>query len=92
MYQAHPDPDRRLAALGARGLAGVELAKATGARVTGLFVAPPPTPLVFDASCRSATCTPDEHAALIERAARALPGRDREAAARPPACPARRAP
>ena len=36
--------------LSARAVAaGVELAKVLGARVTGLFVAPPPTPLVFEA-------------------------------------------
>ena len=35
--------------LSARAVAaGVALAKALGARVTALFVAPPPTPLVFE--------------------------------------------
>jgi nucleotide-binding universal stress UspA family protein len=49
--------------------AGVELARAVGARVTGLFVAPAPTPLVYDGLVPTAYMTPEEHAALIERGA-----------------------
>ncbi|MDZ7812559.1 MAG: universal stress protein [Ideonella sp.] len=42
---------------------GVALAKATGARVTGLFVAPAPTPVVFEGMMPVAYMQPDEHAA-----------------------------
>ena len=57
---------------------GVALAKATGARVTGLFVAPAPTPLVFEGLLPVAL-----HAARGARRADragggALPRRDRE--------------
>jgi nucleotide-binding universal stress UspA family protein len=48
---------------------GVALAKATGARVTGLFVAPAPTPLVFEGMVPVGYMQPDEHAALTARAA-----------------------
>lgn len=56
--------------LSARAAAqGVDLAKATGARVTGLFVAPSPTPLVFEGLRPVAYMQPEEHAALTARAA-----------------------
>jgi nucleotide-binding universal stress UspA family protein len=48
---------------------GVALAKATGARVTGLFVAPAPTPLVFEGMVPVGYMQPEEHAALTARAA-----------------------
>lgn len=48
---------------------GVDLAKAMGARVTGLFVAPAPTPLVFDGMLPVGYMQPDEHAAMTARAA-----------------------
>jgi nucleotide-binding universal stress UspA family protein len=48
---------------------GVALAKTTGARVTGLFVAPAPTPVVFEGMVPVALMQPDEHAALTARAA-----------------------
>ncbi len=48
---------------------GVALAKATGARVTGLFVAPAPTPLVFEGLLPVAYMQPEEHAALTAKAA-----------------------
>jgi nucleotide-binding universal stress UspA family protein len=48
---------------------GIELAKALGARVTGLFVAPPATPLVFEHFLPVRYMEPDDHAALIEREA-----------------------
>ncbi len=48
---------------------GIALAKATGARVTGLFVAPAPTPLVFEGLVPVGYMQPDEHAALTARAA-----------------------
>ena len=49
--------------------AGIELAKAIGARVTGLFVAPTPTPLVYEGIFPVGYMAPDEHAKLIARAA-----------------------
>ena len=49
--------------------AGIELAKAVGARVTGLFVAPTPTPLVYEGIFPVGYMAPDEHAELIARAA-----------------------
>jgi nucleotide-binding universal stress UspA family protein len=48
--------------------AGIELARALGARVSGLFVAPAPTPLVYEYNLPVAYMTPEEHAAAIERA------------------------
>ncbi|MDP1912168.1 universal stress protein [Brevundimonas sp.] len=48
---------------------GVELAKVVGAKVTGLFVAPAPTPLVFEGLLPVDYMQPDEHAALTARAA-----------------------
>jgi len=48
---------------------GIALAKVTGARVTGLFVAPAPTPLVFDGLMPVDYMQPDEHAALTAKAA-----------------------
>ena len=49
--------------------AGVKLAKATGAKVTGLFVAPTATPLVFRGILPVGYMSPDEHADLIAQAA-----------------------
>jgi nucleotide-binding universal stress UspA family protein len=49
--------------------AGVALAQALGARVTALFVAPAPTPLVFEGGLPVAYMTPEEHGALSARAA-----------------------
>lgn len=49
--------------------AAIELAKATGAKVTGLFVAPTPTPLVYAGIFPVGYMPPEEHAELIERAA-----------------------
>ncbi|MBK6469594.1 MAG: universal stress protein [Betaproteobacteria bacterium] len=48
---------------------GMALAKATGARVTGLFVSPAPTPLVFEGLVPVDYLQPDEHAELNARAA-----------------------
>ena len=48
---------------------GVAVAKAMGARVSGLFVAPAPTPLVFEGLMPVDYMQPDEHAALSARAA-----------------------
>jgi nucleotide-binding universal stress UspA family protein len=47
--------------------AGVARAQALGAKVTGLFVAPPPTPLVYEHHLPVAYMTPEQHAELIER-------------------------
>ena len=47
----------------------IGLAKATGARVTGLFVAPAPTPLVFEGLLPVGYVQPEEHAELTARAA-----------------------
>lgn len=60
--------------LSARAVAaGVRLAKSLGARVTGLHVTPPATPVVFKRKLPVGYASPDEHAALIEReAAKAL--------------------
>ena len=49
--------------------AGVELAKALGARITVLFAAPAPTPLVYEKLIPVGYMPPDEHEAMIERAA-----------------------
>jgi nucleotide-binding universal stress UspA family protein len=48
--------------------AGIELAKALGARVTGFYAAPPATPIVFGKR-RLGYRSPDEHALSIERTA-----------------------
>jgi nucleotide-binding universal stress UspA family protein len=47
----------------------MQLAAATGARVTGIFVAPAATPVVFRGLLPVKHLQPDEHAALIDRAA-----------------------
>jgi nucleotide-binding universal stress UspA family protein len=47
--------------------AGVEMARANGARVTGLFAAQAPTPLVYDDFVPVGYLPPDEHRALIEK-------------------------
>ena len=49
--------------------AGIEMAKAHGARVTALFAAPAPTPLVYKRFLPVGYMTTDQHAALIDRAA-----------------------
>ena len=48
---------------------GVALAKLAGARVTGLFVAPPATPLVFEHFVPVKYMTPEDHAELIKHEA-----------------------
>ena len=47
--------------------AGVELAAAVGARVTGFFAAPAPTPLVYRDHLPVGYLSPDEHEALIAK-------------------------
>ena len=49
--------------------AGVGLAQALGARVTGFFAAPAPTPIVYSHFLPVGLTSPEEHAALIERTA-----------------------
>lgn len=49
--------------------AGVELARTVGARITALFVAPAPTPLVYEHFLPVAYMTPEEHETLIQEAA-----------------------
>jgi len=61
--------------------AAVKLAAALGARVTALFVAPPATPVVYERFLPVKYMTPDEHAAMIERAAERYLGVIRKAAA-----------
>jgi nucleotide-binding universal stress UspA family protein len=61
--------------------AGVKLAAALGARVTGLFVAPPATPVVYEKFIPVKYMTTDEHAALIKRAADRCLGMIQKAAA-----------
>ena len=48
---------------------GVAIAKAMGARVSGLFVAPAPTPLLFKGLVPVRHLQPEEHAALTAKAA-----------------------
>lgn len=48
---------------------GVRLAKATGARVTGFFAAPPATPIVYRHYVPVGYATPEAHAAAIDRVA-----------------------
>ena len=47
---------------------GVELARALGARITALFVAPAPTPLVYEHFLPVAYMTPEDHEKLIQQA------------------------
>lgn len=49
--------------------AGVKLAKLTGAKVTGLFAAPPATPVVYKRMLPVGYMTPQEHAQAIEKSA-----------------------
>lgn len=50
-------------------LAGIKLAKALGAKITGFYAAPPATPLEFRGLLPSGHIDPAEHARLIEKAA-----------------------
>jgi nucleotide-binding universal stress UspA family protein len=62
--------------------AALELAKAIGARVTALFAAPAATPLVFDEFMPVGYMPPDQHAALIDKAAAKYLGHIGELAAK----------
>src|SRR5687768_15472687 len=50
-------------------VAGVQLAKALGARVTGFFAAPAATPIVYSHFLPVGYMAPEEHAQMIEKAA-----------------------
>jgi len=50
-------------------VAGVELAKALGAKVTGFFAAPAATPVIYKGFIPVGYMTPEEHAELIEKTA-----------------------
>jgi nucleotide-binding universal stress UspA family protein len=50
--------------------AGVEMARVHGARVTGFFAAPAPTPLVYGDFMPVGYLPPDQHEALIEKASK----------------------
>lgn len=52
--------------------AGIKLAAAIGARVTGLYVAPPPTPLIYEKLIPKGYLTTEKHEALIEKAAKRI--------------------
>ena len=62
--------------------AGVALAKALGARVTGLFAEPAPTPIVYDKFLPLRHISPEVHAAAIERTAKRYLGVIEAAAAK----------
>jgi nucleotide-binding universal stress UspA family protein len=62
------------------GAAGVEFARAIGARITALYAMPAPTPVVYENIIPVRYLGPDEHAALIERSARHYLGAIEEAA------------
>ncbi|WP_263771877.1 universal stress protein [Propionivibrio soli] len=56
--------------LSARAIkAGVKLANVTGGSVIGIFVAPTPTPIIYKGLLPVGYKSPDEHAALIAKAA-----------------------
>lgn len=69
MYKHILLPTDGSTASGRAAAAGIELAKAVGARVTAFFAAPPPTPLIYDGVLPTSYVPPDEHAGIIERAA-----------------------
>ena len=54
----------------AAAAAGVQLAKALGARVTGFFAAPAATPIIYSHFLPVGYMAPEEHAQLIEKAVR----------------------
>lgn len=54
--------------------AAVELAKTAGARITGLFAAPPATPIIYKAMLPVGYAGPVEHQEMIEKASRTYLG------------------
>jgi len=53
---------------GAAAQAGIRLARALGARVTGLFAAPPATPVIYRDVLPVGYATPREHERMIRKA------------------------
>ncbi len=53
----------------AAGLSGIELARATGAKVTLFYAAPAPTPVVYKKLLPVGYMKPGEHAVMIEKTA-----------------------
>ena len=49
--------------------AGIELAKALGARVTGFFAAPAPTPVIYQGAIPVGLTTLEKHRKMIKKAA-----------------------
>jgi len=60
--------------------AGVQLAKALGARVTAFFAAPPATPIIYKAMLPVGYATPEEHEAMTKKAAQSYLGAIEKAA------------
>jgi len=60
--------------------AAMKLARLSGARVTGVFAAPPPTPVIYEDFVPVGLVTPGEHARLIEKTADRYLGAIRKAA------------
>jgi nucleotide-binding universal stress UspA family protein len=60
--------------------AGVRLAKALGARLTGLFAAPPATPIIYKGMLPVGYATPEEHQKMVDKAARSYLGAIEKAA------------
>ncbi len=58
----------------------MKLARLSGARVTGVFAAPPPTPVIYEDFVPVGLVTPAEHARLIEKTAERYLGAIRKAA------------
>jgi nucleotide-binding universal stress UspA family protein len=60
--------------------AAVELAAALGAQVTGLFAAPPATPIIYKAMLPVGYATPEEHEAMTRKASQSYLGAIEKAA------------
>jgi nucleotide-binding universal stress UspA family protein len=73
-----PTDGSRLSAKAAA--AGVEFARAIGARVTALFAAPAPTPIVYENFLPVGYMTPDQHEEMVARAAKRYLGQVEAAA------------
>lgn len=54
--------------------AGVQLARALGARVTGFFAAPPATPIIYKTLLPVGYASPPDHQAMIRKAAQTCLG------------------
>jgi len=60
--------------------AGVQLARALGAKVTALFAAPPATPVIYKAMLPVGYATPEEHRKMTDKAAASYLGAIEKAA------------